>query len=680
MKKVLMLLFVSIGFAGALLGMEAEVLEDNEQIVTLNEESFEILKDILDPEMIESLETAMPFDIPCTISVKSFELLLKLVKAIQQDNFSHQMKKFCSSTDATTYCGILVVADYFVSEKLIDKASEYVSKNLASMNEPFLQGLLKFQECHLHISVYDRDNDDTRFLFSLIAAKNGMTDFLKKTEHLELTRTNSFANIEGKHTIIEYAARNGHADCIKVLINKGNTFTGKALIGACEAGHANCAALLMDHSTFEEQQEALLCAAKKGNASCVELFIRTEIDVNCTDRRDHTPLFYAIQGNFKDCVALLLNAGADPLLKPCCECLLYEAAKHGFNSLVQILIKSDVNTASIEDYHKGSPAFVAAENGRSECLKLLLAAGADPNFTCKHGTILSAASRNGHTQCVELLIDFGAEVNCYNPDQCEVRIINEKICKVAKGIFLESRFGLDAKGEMQFGCKYGDTPLKKAARNAHVDSVKLLIAAGACVNAYGDAKRTPLFEAASRGHAECVRLLLEVGATVDSLDNCERTPLAEAVKRGRPECVSLLIKAGATLRPDLIFRGLPLIFYAVSGGHWRCLEELIKAKVDIDVRDRHYRTPLMVAIKEGHARCARILVSAGADAAAEDEEGDTPLTLITEEFKKRWNEEVPDEQDHGVDSFDGFQWEIIYCSGGGFRTVWQGPLRPGERN
>ena len=84
----------------------------------------------------------------------------------------------------------------------------------------------------------------------------------------------------------------------------------------------------------------------------------------------------------------------------------------------------------------------AAEHGRSEALRLLLASGADPEALTEHGlTPLRLAALNGHLQVARLLLEAGAE--------------REK----ASGA--------------------GATPLLLAALNGHVEVARLLLEHGA---------------------------------------------------------------------------------------------------------------------------------------------------------------------------------------------------------
>ena len=65
------------------------------------------------------------------------------------------------------------------------------------------------------------------------------------------------------------------------------------------------------------------------------------------------------------------------------------------------------------------------------------------------------------------------------------------------------------------------------------------------LDANGAGRTTPLHDAAWEGDAEAGRLLLEAGADVNAADMSRWTPLHLAVQRDHAELARLLLQAGA---------------------------------------------------------------------------------------------------------------------------------------
>ncbi len=90
-------------------------------------------------------------------------------------------------------------------------------------------------------------------------------------------------------------------------------------------------------------------------------------------------------------------------------------------------------------------------------------------------------------------------------------------------------------------------PLLWAAVEGDVDEVRELIAGGADVNRYGP-DETPLIGAAGKGydakHKEIVKILLDAGANINATDMYGRTALQAAARKGLNDMVSYLASRG----------------------------------------------------------------------------------------------------------------------------------------
>jgi len=101
--------------------------------------------------------------------------------------------------------------------------------------------------------------------------------------------------------------------------------------------------------------------------------------------------------------------------------------------------------------------------------------------------------------------------------------------------------------------KYGATPLHHAARLGHKETVELLIAEGADVNAKDDKGGTPLHVAAWEGHTEVAELFIAKGADMNAKMEDGDTPLDLA--KGHPETADLLRKHGGKTGEELKAEG-----------------------------------------------------------------------------------------------------------------------------
>jgi ankyrin repeat protein len=164
--------------------------------------------------------------------------------------------------------------------------------------------------------------------------------------------------------------------------------------------------------------------------------------------------------------------------------------------------------------------------------------------------------------------------------------------------------------------------LCEAVFEDHVECIKKLIIAGADPNTTDyKGEKTPLHEAARRGRDACVRVLVAAGADVNA---GSRTPLHAAVINGHDACVRMLLSAGAD--PNVTDNaGITPLHYAIFRGN--AVWELIAAGADVNAGSW---TPLHSAAHEGSEVFVQMLVAAGSNPNAVDDEGRTPLQLAVD--------------------------------------------------
>ena len=152
----------------------------------------------------------------------------------------------------------------------------------------------------------------------------------------------------------------------------------------------------------------------------------------------------------------------------------------------------------------------------------------------------------------------------------------------------------------------GDTPLHTAASQGYVQMGRWLISKGAKINSTNYSGQTPLHVASDAGRAEMCQMLIRHGASVKMRDIDGLTPLHLA---NQAKCVSVLTSAGASVEAKDKTKLTPL-FYAVASDRTDVVKAFIKAKANIQSRDRIGQTTLDWAHDLDRPQVASLLQSA----------------------------------------------------------------------
>lgn len=92
--------------------------------------------------------------------------------------------------------------------------------------------------------------------------------------------------------------------------------------------------------------------------------------------------------------------------------------------------------------------------------------------------------------------------------------------------------------------------LHRAAHHGHDLIVRLLLAAGADIQARDVVGNTPLHVATQAGHNRVVKILLDSGASLEAVSQSGMSPLHRAASKGKELTCNLLIRRGANPRAE----------------------------------------------------------------------------------------------------------------------------------
>ncbi|NXI44648.1 ASB3 protein, partial [Galbula dea] len=155
--------------------------------------------------------------------------------------------------------------------------------------------------------------------------------------------------------------------------------------------------------------------------------------------------------------------------------------------------------------------------------------------------------------------------------------------------------------------------LHLSARHGSLETVCVLLEAGADPNEVTTEVTTPLFLAVENGHTDIVKFLLQHGANVEGPHSLSGwNSLHQASFRGFTEIMKILLEKGASKECKDDF-GITPLFVAAQYGELESLRLLVSHGADVNCQAKDRATPLLIAAQEGHTKCVELLLSKGAN-------------------------------------------------------------------
>lgn len=349
------------------------------------------------------------------------------------------------------------------------------------------------------------------------------------------------------------AMRNRDVPKIKRLISEGANVNeaddkGRLPLLLAAGGDLELIDILLEanaDANIEGLYGATPLAASTICSQAVEKILKAGADVNRQNNNKQTALMSAAENRNIESVKLLLDANADISVKDLGEMTaLLHAVKSGSLEITKFLYEKGGKKDFSDDSAAAIALSYAASNAQPEMMKFLLQAGINPNVKGKYGsTAITMAAMRKSVETVRLLIENGADVNLFSsqtqsPLEWAAQYGSTEIVK----ILIAARANVNPKGNW--------SPIINAARNNQVETMQILVKAGAALNTRGYEGKTALMDAACGLNVEAVEFLLQNGADVNLIDDGE-SAISLARKCGAPNnekqnrIIRLLLNAGA---------------------------------------------------------------------------------------------------------------------------------------
>lgn len=415
-------------------------------------------------------------------------------------------------------------------------------------------------------------------------------------------------------------------------------------------------------------------------------------------------------GDRAEAIALLKQHSDVNASEPDGTTALHWAVRQDDREMVDRLIKAGANVKAANRYGV-TPLYLACVNGSAPMIAKLLDAGADANAATTEGeTALMTVARTGNVEAAKVLLAHGADVNSKEQWRRQTPLmwaVAESHAEMARELIAH---GADVNARqvtwnwerqvtkeprekwMPLG---GLTPLLFAARQGCLDCVRVLLKAGAEINAADPNNISPALLAVINGHYDVAAFLLDQGGDPNVADETGRTALYAAVDMhtmpgsNRPapseienkltsmDLIQALLAHGANVNAQLkkmqpyrtkldrgddtmLGTGTTALLRAAKAGDAEAIAALLAKGADVKVPTKFGITPVMAAAGLGTKEedttgrkktepeaiaSIKLCLDAGADVNGADNQGQTALHGAAQ---KGWDQVVQFLVDHGA--------------------------------
>ena len=379
-----------------------------------------------------------------------------------------------------------------------------------------------------------------------------------------------------------------------------------------------------------ETDVRLADAAMRQDMAAVRTLLAQKVDVNAPGSDGTPALHWIVRVDDVAAARLLIGAGANATLPNRYGLTpLALAAANGNAAMIGVLLDAGADVNAFDPAGE-TPLMSAARAGKLDAVTLLLDRGAtiDLSDNTYQQTALMVAVRENRPDVVKLLLSRGANVNATTRvGRTPSWVLPNSVPGFGHGIGIV-RGGLPERGSRP-PIPGGMSPLQYAARDGRVETVRILLDAGASINQTDANDITPLIAAITNNHPDVARLLIERGADIKATDWYGRTPLWAAVETRNMdvdngtfensidrapflELIQLLLERGAN--PNARTKESPPI-----------RRDFLRTTGTLAWVDFTGQTPFLAAALAGDVTVMKLLLKHGADPNIPTVGGTTPL-------------------------------------------------------